>query len=53
MENLPKPLVGVLICTYPLDKVIHSLNNWGQMYEWVPAMGLHPIQGESLHDHGF
>ena len=23
------------------------------MYEWVPAMGLHPIQGESLHDHGF
>ena len=34
MENLPKALVGVhllrWITTYPVDKVIRSLNNWGQ-----------------------
>ena len=34
MENLPKGLVGVhllrWLVTYPVDKVIHSLNNWGQ-----------------------
>ena len=32
MENLPKALVEVhllrWIVTYPVDKVIHSLNNW-------------------------
>ena len=32
MENLPKALFGVhlfrWIVTYPVDKVIHSLNNW-------------------------
>ena len=22
---------------YPLDKVIRSLNNWGQVYKWLPA----------------
>ena len=36
MENLPKALVGVhllhWIATYPVDKVIPSLNNWGQNY---------------------
>ena len=35
MENLPKALVGVhllrWIATYPVDKAIRSLNNWGQM----------------------
>ena len=35
MENLPEALVGVhllrWIVTYPVDKVIHSLNNWGQV----------------------
>ena len=34
MENLPKALVGVHLLhwieTYPVDKVIHSLNNWRQ-----------------------
>ena len=34
VENLPKALVGVhllrWIATYPLDKVIRSLSNWGQ-----------------------
>ena len=38
MENLPKALVGAhLLCwiaTYPLDKVIRSLNNWGP---WTPG----------------
>ena len=33
-KNLQKALVGVhllrWIVTYPVDKVIHSLNNWGQ-----------------------
>ena len=33
MENLPKELVGVnllrWLVTYPVDKVIRSLNNWG------------------------
>ena len=33
MESLPKVLVGVhlhrCIVTYPVDKVIRSLNNWG------------------------
>ena len=32
MENLPKALIGVYllrwIATYPVDKVIRSLNNW-------------------------
>ena len=32
VENLPKPLVGVHLLrwlgTYPVDKVICSLNNW-------------------------
>ena len=37
VENLPKALVGVSlhllrwIVIYPADKVIHSLNNWGQV----------------------
>ena len=35
VENLPKALVGVhllrWIATYPVDKVIRSLNNWGQV----------------------
>ena len=35
MENLPKALVRVhllrWIATYPVDKVIHSLNKWGQI----------------------
>ena len=39
MENLPKALVGVhllrWIATYPVDKVIRSLNNWGQMCLFV------------------
>ena len=34
METLPEALVGVhllrWIATYPADKVIRSLNNWGQ-----------------------
>ena len=34
VENLPKALVEVhllrWIVTYPVDKVIHSLNNWRQ-----------------------
>ena len=34
MKNLPKAFVGVhfirWIATYPLDKVIRSLNNWDQ-----------------------
>ena len=33
MENLPEALFGVhllrWIVTYPVDKVIRSLNNWG------------------------
>ena len=35
MENLPEVLFGVhlhrWIVTYPLDKVIRPLNNWGQI----------------------
>ena len=35
MENLPKVLGGVYllywIVTYPVDKVIRSSNNWGQV----------------------
>ena len=35
MENLPKALSGVYllrwIVTYPVDKVIRSLNSWGQV----------------------
>ena len=37
--KLAKALVGVhLICwiaTYPVDKVVHSLNNWGLIYNVV------------------
>ena len=37
MENLPKALVGVhllrWIATYPVDKVICSLNNWVLVYK--------------------
>ena len=37
MKNLPKALVGVhfihWIATYPLDKVIRSLNNRGLAYK--------------------
>ena len=39
VENLPKALVGVhslsWIATYPVDKVIHSLNNWGLICSYL------------------
>ena len=38
--NLPEALVGVhllhWIATYPVDKVIHSLNNWGLHINFKP-----------------
>ena len=36
MENLPKALDGVWIVTYPVDKVVRSLNNWGQVGRFYP-----------------
>ena len=40
MENLPKALGGAyLLCwtvTYPVDKVVRSLNNWGQVGRFYP-----------------
>ena len=44
MENLPKALCGVYllywIVTYSVDKVIRSLNNWGQVYLAFNIFGL-------------
>ena len=43
MENLPKALVGVQlllwIATYPVDKVIRSLNKWGQNSKQIRVIG--------------
>ena len=32
-----KPLAPPRCQVYPLDKDICFLNNWGQVYKWVPA----------------
>ena len=49
MENLAKALVGVnllrWIVTYPVDKVIRSLNTWGQI---VKGMGSNHVGNSDL-----